>query len=81
MRLHLYRLDGGYFVCPADAPVPTPHADDLRDRRPDMMFLSRDTAGRKFIEDHMRTNGAVMMDARVADIMLAGYPDWVNRRF
>ncbi len=81
MRLHLYRVDGGYLVCPADAPVPASHASELRDRRPGMTFLSRDTAGRKFIEDHMRTNGAVLMDERVADIMLAGYPDWTNRRF
>jgi hypothetical protein len=81
LRLHLYRVDGGYLVCPADAPVPASHASELRDRRPSMMFLSRDTAGRKFIEDHMRTNGAVLMDERVADIMLAGYPDWVNRTF
>lgn len=81
MRLHLYRVDSGYLVCPADALVPASHAFELRDRRPSMMFLSRDTAGRTFIEDHMRTNGAVLMDERVADIMLAGYPDWVNRSF
>ena len=81
MRLHLYRVEGGFFVCPADAPVPASHAADLQARRPDMMFLSRDTAGRKFIEDHMRTNGAVLMDERVAEIMLAGHPAWVNRTF
>ncbi len=46
-----------------------------------MRFLSRDTAGRQFIEEHMRTNGAVVMDERVADIMLAGYPDWIGRTF
>lgn len=81
MRLHLYRVEGGYFVCPADAPVPVSHAAELTGRAPDMRFLSRDTAGRQFIEEHMRTNGAVVMDERVADIMLAGYPDWIGRTF
>lgn len=50
-------------------------------RAPDMRFLSRDTAGRKFIEDHVRLNGAVLMDERVANIMLAGYLGWQNRSF
>lgn len=81
MRLNLYRVDGGYFVCPADAPIPASHASDLQGRQPDMRFLSRDTAGRIFIEEHMRTNGAVLMDQRVADIMLAGYAGWVGRAF
>lgn len=81
MRLHLYHVEDGYFVCRADVPVPTSHVDDLRDRQPDMRFLSRDTAGRQFIEEHMRTNGSVLMDQQVADIMLSGYPDWVNRAF
>lgn len=80
MKLHLYRVDGGYFVCPADKRVPDSHAE-LQGRSPDMLFLSRDTAGRTFIEDHMRTNGAVLMDERVADIMLAGYPGWDSRAF
>ena len=81
MRLNLYRVDSGYFVCPADSPVPASHASELKDRVPDMRFLSRDTAGRRFIEDHMRLNGAVLMDERVANIMLAGYPGWVTRSF
>lgn len=81
MRLHLYRVEGGYFVCPADAPVPGSHAAELKGRAPDMRFLSRDTAGRQFIEDHMRTNGAVLMDQRVADMMLSGYPGWESRAF
>lgn len=81
MRLHLYRVEGGYFVCPADKRIPDSHASELEGRRPDMLFLSRDTAGRTFIEDHMRTNGAVLMDDRVADIMLAGYPGWETRVF
>jgi len=81
MRLNLYRVDGGYFVCPADAPIPSSHWFDLKGREPDMRFLSRDTAGRSFIEEHMRTNGAVLMDQRVADIMLAGYHAWVSRVF
>ena len=81
MRLNLYRVDGGYFVCPADVPVPASHASEIGGREPDMRFLSRDTAGRKFIEDHMRMNGAVLMDQRVADIMLAGYSAWTYRSF
>ncbi|MBD9480956.1 hypothetical protein [Pseudoxanthomonas sp. PXM02] len=81
MRLNLYRVDGGYFVCPADDPIPASHTSELKDRAPDMRFLSRDTAGRKFIEDHMRLNGAILMDERVANIMLAGYPGWLNRSF
>ncbi|WP_155944656.1 hypothetical protein [Pseudoxanthomonas sp. Root630] len=81
MRLHLYRVDGGYFVCPAGTAVPASHAADLKGRNPDMQFLSRDTAGRTFIEDHMRNNGAVLMDEHVAGIMLAGYPAWENRAF
>ncbi len=81
MRLHLYRVDAGFFVCPAGADVPESHASELKGRGPDMQFLSRDTAGRKFIEDHMRMNGAVLMDQRVADIMLAGYPGWMSRTF
>lgn len=81
MRLNLYRVDGGYFVCPADAAVPASHASETGEREPDMRFLSRDTAGRKFIEDHMRMNGAVLMDQRVADIMLAGYSAWKHRNF
>lgn len=79
MKLHLYRVDGGYFVCPAGVEVPDSHASELDGRGPDMVFLSRDTAGRKFIEEHMRTNGAVLMDEQVAGIMLAGYPAWENR--
>lgn len=74
MRLNLYRVDGGYFVCPAGTNIPASHAADLQGRAPDMQFLSRDTAGRSFIEDHMRNNGAVLMDEHVAGIMLAGYP-------
>ena len=81
MRLNLYRVTDGYFVCPADAPIPSSYAPELQGREPDMRFLSRDTAGRKFIEDHMRANGAVLMDPRVADIMLAGYTGWVDRTF
>ena len=81
MRLHLYRVEGGYVVSPADAPVPASHAFDLKDRQPDMRFLSRDTAGRQFIEEHMRTNGAVLMDQQVADIMLGGCPEWTKRTF
>jgi hypothetical protein len=81
MRLHLYRVDGGYFVCPADKRVPDSHALELEGRGPDMLFLSRDTAGRTFIEDHMRNNGAVLMDEYVAGVMLAGYPGWETRAF
>jgi hypothetical protein len=81
MRLHLYRIDGGYFLCPADSPVPASHSSELKGRAPDLRLLSRDTAGRQFIEEHMRLNGAVVMDQRVADIMLAGHPDWINRVF
>jgi len=81
MRLNLYRVDGGYFVCPAGTPIPASHADDLKGRTPDMQFLSRDTAGRSFIEEHMHNNGAVLMDEHVANIMLAGYPAWENRAF
>lgn len=46
-----------------------------------MRFLSRDTASRKFTENHMLLNGAVLMDERVANIMLAGSPGWVNCSF
>lgn len=46
-----------------------------------MQFLSRDTPGRSFIEDHMRLNGYVVMDQRLADIMLAGCATWVSRAF
>ncbi len=81
MRLTLYRVEGGYLVCPADSPIPLSHATELGGREPDMRFLSRDTAGRKFIDEHMRTNGAVLMDQRVANIMLAGYAGWVGRTF
>ena len=59
MKLHLYRVEDGYLVCPADKPVPATHAFDLKDERPDMVFFSRDTVGRTFIEEHMRRNGAV----------------------
>lgn len=81
MRLNLYRIDGGYFVCPADGPVPASHAEDLAGRPPDMTFLSRDTAGRRFMEEHMRNNGAAVLDPRVADIMLAGNAAWAERTF
>lgn len=81
MRLYLYRVEGGYFVCRADSPIPASHVFELKDRQPDMRFLSRDTAGRQFIEEHMRTNGAVLIDQQVADLMLKGYPDWVQRTF
>lgn len=81
MRLHLYRVEGGYLVCPADGPIPASHAFELKGRQPDMRFLARDTAGRQFIDEHMRTNGAVILDQRVADIMLGGYPEWATRTF
>lgn len=81
MNLHLYRLDEGYLVCPAGENVPESYASELQGRRPDMNFLSRDTAGRTFIEEHMRLNGFVLMDEPVANIMLAGYPAWINRTF
>ncbi len=80
MRLNLFRVDGGYFVCPADAPIP-PSQSELHGRQPDMRFLSRETAGRSFIEEHMRANGSVFMDERVAEIMLAGHSSWVSRAF
>lgn len=81
MRLNLYRIDGGYFVCPADSPIPSSHAGELVGRKPDMTFLSRETAGRRFMEEHMRNNGAAVLDPRVADIMLAGYAPWSERTF
>jgi hypothetical protein len=68
-------------VCPVDSPMPASHASELEGRAPDMRFLSRDTAGRAFIDDHVRLNGAVLMDERVANIMLAGYSGWINRSF
>lgn len=81
MRLNLYRVGGGYLLCPAGAPVPESHASELKDRRPDLQLLSRQTAGRQFIEDHMRNNGAVVLDEAVAGMMLAGCEEWVNRSF
>ena len=30
MRLNLYRVDGGYFVCPAGTNIPASHAADLQ---------------------------------------------------
>lgn len=81
MRLHLYRVEEGYLVCPAGAPLPASHEDEVAGRAPDLVFLSRDTAGRAFIEEHMRLNGAVVMDPKVAAIMLAGFPGWTNRSF
>lgn len=81
MRLNLYRVDGGYLLCPADAPVPESHASELKERRPDLQLLSRDTAGRQFIEDHMRNNGAAVLDDTVAETMLAGCSGWANRKF
>lgn len=81
MRLNLCRIDGGVLVCPADGLVPASHAKNLVGRRPDMMFLSRDTAGRRFTGEHTRNNGAVVLDPRVADIMLAGNAAWAERAF
>lgn len=81
MNLQFYRLEEGYLVCPASGSVPASYASELRGRRPDMNFLSRDTVGRKFIEDHMRLNGFILMDEAVANIMLANYPAWVTRTF
>lgn len=80
MRLQLFRMEDGYLVCPAGMP-PESWQQACDGRTPDLMFLSRDTAGRQYIEEHMRSNGAVVMDQRVADIMLAGYPDWERRNF
>lgn len=80
MRLQLFRIEDGYLVCPAGTP-PAQWQQECAGRNPDMLFLSRDTAGRQFTEEHMRSNGAVVMDQRVADIMFAGYPGWESRNF
>jgi len=81
MRLHLYRVDGGYLLCRGDVPVPEPHASELKNQHPDLHLLSRQAAGRHFIEDHMRNNGAVLMDQDVAELVLSGCPEWMERSF
>jgi hypothetical protein len=79
MHLQLFKIPGGYLVCPAGKALPDNWAASLS--APDMLFRSSALRAQGFIEEQVRINGSVILDHEVANMMFEDYPDWLNRKF
>lgn len=81
MQLHLFRISEGYLLMPATQAIPDDWSTRLEGRRPDLSFSSAELKAAPYIEEQMRLNGSLVMDAQIADILFGSFSGWTARTF